>query len=520
MNINNLPVEVLVSIFKYIPSNDIFLYKNSICKIWNTILNIPTFNKIRKLDLKGRLVNENINNFCKILSKNNVLKELDISSNGLNDIEIKIILDSLTNGLRILKLEDNNFSSEGINYVCSYVLRNNDKLELSLSKNYINTNSVSSISDHIGYVTKLNLSNTNLNSYGCKCLLNCSRSIYLHIESLDLSSNMIGKLNVIQISKFIVNARSLNAINLSNNNLCSSGIYNLCIGLNNSNISSLDISDNRIGSKAGNYLFEVLSQNTRIDCLNISNNMLCVTSGNLDSILTSDKVYKLLDISSNKIRFNRYEDLFSHEYNIKSLLVKNTSMSVEDFKWLMTKVGLECDLNLADNNVSSFKIDIYIHFSCVSSIVLRNNNLTDYDVYIISFVIFNNGNLKCIDLKQNNKITEKGLIYILNSLPYNGSLKRLYVDIHTKSIVSKESIEYLSKNSVYVNVLDKSKYVTYTKQNFCPDGVVDYIYVLCTILKFNIVLERLDVSIYQEVPYNKDIIILRNKKDYVFMSYK
>lgn len=197
------------------------------------ILNCPNIINLSITD--SNLDETSIPNIIKIIEFMKSLKILDLSGNSLKENGVKLLGESLKNNKNLvsLNLNNNKIENNGGFYLADSLIKNNALEKLFLAGNRINENSLSSLLSVIG------------NKH-------CS------VKHLDISDNNLGFEDFKCISEFFLMNSNLTSLNVSNNLIDPVSANYLSLSLKNSNISILHFENNQLNEESSPLLLNYL----------------------------------------------------------------------------------------------------------------------------------------------------------------------------------------------------------------------------------------------------------------------
>ena len=400
---------------------------------------------LQKLDLSSNnLSTSDAIKIFKGMKNISKLKAINISHNmidcGAAD-ELVIVL-SHNNNLQSLDMSYNHLDSEG----CIKIMNEmNDKLclkKIDISYNLVTFEAANSIAEFLSHITELEELTISGNDFHKSCLFKKLENKTVELTLLDISSTL---LDVDDIVTGLMHNTKLEAIDLSNNKLLSSGIIAICHSMKNIlNLKKIDISHNCVNFEAANDIANVLSLNANLQELNLNNNTLqsCgiitifnkmnnVKLTHLD--ISSNKItdeaandiaifllqnnnLKVLDLSYNLIRTRGTRIIFGNVDTIFSLKVLNLSgnelydEAVDTMATFISQNPLLEEFDISKNyiqGVGAVKIFKAIQ-NCpgILKVNMSNNQITDKAGYEIASVISKVTKLREVDLAYNKLSTE------------------------------------------------------------------------------------------------------------------
>ncbi|KAL1261167.1 hypothetical protein QQF64_008994 [Cirrhinus molitorella] len=193
-----------------------------------------------------------------LASNTSHLKELDLSQNSLNDVEIMLLSAGLENPsckLEKLKLLNCGLTEQGCTALASALRSNPSHLrELDLSENslsYLHTMLLSAVMENPCWkLETLKLMNCSLTDDGCSALISALRSNPSHLRELDLSKNNLSYLDIMLLCAAMeIPYWKLETLRLKDCGLTEEGYGTLASALrsNPSHLRELDLSGNKVG---------------------------------------------------------------------------------------------------------------------------------------------------------------------------------------------------------------------------------------------------------------------------------
>ncbi|XP_034078603.1 ribonuclease inhibitor-like isoform X9 [Gymnodraco acuticeps] len=307
------------------------------------------------------------------------LRDLDLSSNKLQDYEVKLLSDLLESPdcrLETLRLKDCSLSRTSCFHLASALKSNPSHLrDLDLSSNKLQDYDVEVLSDFLKSpdcrLETLRLKDCSLSGTSCFHLASALKS---HLRDLDLSSNKLQDYDVEVLSDFLKSPDCrLKTLRLKDCSLSGMSCFHLASALksNPSHLRDLDLSSNKLQDYDVEVLSDFLkSPDCRLETLRLKDCSLSGTSCfHLASALKSNPSHlRDLDLSSNKLQDYDVEVLSdfleSPDCRLKTLRLKDCSLS-----------GMSC-FHLA----SALKSNP----SHLRDLDLSSNKLQDYDVEVLS----------------------------------------------------------------------------------------------------------------------------------------
>ena len=243
------------------------------------------------LDISYNGIEKNgIESICDYLKSNTNLKHLLIGGNYICDDGLKILIDFLINNetkIERLSIENNNFTNEVANDISNLISKKPNLISLNLKSNNLENKGIETILKNPDFnITTINISNNNITSIQkISNLINNNKSLIhlfidccnLNKESLRVTSSNLNTSPVVYIKNILLNE--------------------------NSNLISLSLHQCKINDNI-NLIFEGLTENKKIEMINLSKNNLGYYKKQFQSIipcLSQNKTLKAINLDSNHL---------------------------------------------------------------------------------------------------------------------------------------------------------------------------------------------------------------------------
>ena len=271
--------------------------------------------------------------------------------------------------LEAINISHNMITDEAAEYLASVLSRSNKLKTLDLSSNLFKDGAFVSIFQrlkNIVYLRKLSISCNEISTKGARSIA-MFLSHNSNLEELDLGNNFM------QTSDFIVVFKSLRHI---------------------SSLKKLYINDNMITDEAAEDIAVVLSQNTKLEELDVSGNNL-QTAGVI-------KIFHGIKHTLTLAKFNIAHNMFTDEA---------TKYIVD---CLSNKSNLK-ELNLSNTNINEATIFQAVELLNLTKFIFSCNTITKEMTDEVSEFLSNCGNLQTLDLGYTN-LQAAGSIDVLNAV--------------------------------------------------------------------------------------------------------
>ncbi|OMJ73219.1 hypothetical protein SteCoe_28130 [Stentor coeruleus] len=212
---------------------------------------------------------------------------------------------------------------------------------------------------------------------------------------------------------------------LSNNKIKDpEGIEYLCVGIKNTQIEYLDLSNNRISDNAMDFIVDLI-ENSSLVSLNLDNNL--ITKGNLPAVLCKNDKIQYFSISFNPLSYEFVSDLLNG-------LILNKSLKTLNIKGLKLEGPAPIKENSSGHLTKKEAVIIKLAY------VLRFSHLTVLSIDIDSNSLVQLEELEKTLVKYNSKLislNSEGLDW--KSVPYNTPLLGISRALKANLWLSKNS---------------------------------------------------------------------------------
>ena len=301
---------------------------------------------------------EGISYFLHLIENNTNLINLDISYNGIEKNGIESLCDYLKSNtnLKHLLIGGNYICDDGLKILINFLINNETKIErLSLENNNITSEVANDISDLISKkpnLISLNLKSNDLEEKGVEIIL---KNQDFNLTSINISNNNITSIE--KILNLINNNTSLNhlfidccnlkkeSLKISSNNLNVSpvGLIKNILLNENSNLISLSLHQCKINDNI-NLIFEGLTNNQKIDIINLSRNNLGYYKKQFQSIiscLNTNKTLKSINLDSNHLDndcLTMILDGLKDNDTLKAISLNNNDFTIDGINNFVSKI--------------------------------------------------------------------------------------------------------------------------------------------------------------------------------------
>ena len=442
-------------------------------------LNIST---LQSIDISGQSIDDQSVFYIAFglsLQNNAVLKSLNMSHNGITDLGLLAVGNSLKgNTIHDLDVSNNLFTSQGmINFL--KINQNLGLQKLNVSGLSISDKDANDISDFVN------------NSQTLLCFI-MSKPVGFSSEGARMFVDALDKDNA-----------TLQILNISEMNLTDDGAPALSCFIKNNVVSEMCLSRNRITEKGAKILAKAIKNNTSLTVFDISENwienkgIVCflkkvskskdsnlrkflVTGNMITTSCTKQIQEKLKKISAPLIVCSSKSDLI---LNGNKLIIKMARFTISN-----SEVLKDSDSELAVKEIPDAEYRIKFVCSCLSdncyltSIKLSKMEITNESAEKLAKVIECNVVLEDLDISD-NLLGDNGVCIISNSLKHNRTLQTLNI---SKNGISSDGAEKLADALVHKENC-RLKKLNISENDISGPSIV-------AILDSNSSLEELDVS--------------------------
>ncbi|XDV23182.1 hypothetical protein PO909_027873 [Leuciscus waleckii] len=438
---------------------------------------MDSHSKVEKIKLNNyEMTKKSCAVLATVLSKNTILKEMDLNNSRLLDSGVKEICEGLkTSKLKILKLSNCSITEEGYKALAS-ALRSNPShlIELDLTGNDPGKSGVKELND------LLQDQNCQLKTLGflapaadeaCQYLTGIVGKNLLLLRELNLSEHKLEDSNVKKLAALLQDRHcQLNTLQLNNNSITEEGCSALTSAVNSnpSNLIELDLSGNKLGN-SGIMSICPLLKNTqcRLEKLKLSNCSITEEGYKaLASALRSNPSHLIeLDLTGNDPGQSGVKELLdvAHKPDCKLTPIFFKSPAALEACEYLTKVLGKSPLLLTELDLSGDKLGdldgeklsalLMDSHSKVEKMKLNNYEMTKKSCAVLATVLSKNTTLKEMDLN-NSRLLDSGVKEICKGLK-NSKLKILKL---SKCRITEEGYKALASalrsNSSHLIELD------------------------------------------------------------------
>ena len=437
------------------------LCSKAICKILNKL----NPSALIKFNIShNNISDEAACDIANFLSKCTKLEVLNLSHNSLHDTSAKIICKTNLPNLISFDISHNKISIAGADDVAKFLSRNSLMKEYNLSGNgllelaMINIFKNKQVVQSVFSLSELNISHSNvINERVNKLIavLLCST----HLRKLDLSYNNLSTSDAANIFKGLENNSSLEIIDVSHNMITDEAAHNLATVLSQNNkIRSLDFSFNYLTESGAIVVFKGMTNSLNLRELNIGHNLINDEAAeSMSIVLSKNKNLHSLDLSYNYFGSETFVKLFNYlntmkRIKLRKLNISGNKITATAVRNIAVFLSHNCELEEFDfgNNgmqaAGLIKIFENISLRGLKRICFNDNMVTDEAASHIATVLKRNTELKEINMS-GNKLLSDGIKVIFRGMKNILKLTQVNISHNCISFEAADDIAIvLSKN--------------------------------------------------------------------------
>lgn len=350
-------------------------------------------------------------------TKKQFLKIFDMSSSSIGPKATEVICNLILkhDHIRSINLAGNSIGNKGATSIAQLLFQTNRIISLDLSSNGIQDRGLYALfyalhtNTSVFSLTIGSSTSVARNSVGQEAAKELAGVLQTNqvLSELDLSSAEITGDIMITIAKGLELNHSLHVLNLSNNNICSKGCRKVLQAIVNSNIVTLNLSNNAIKDDIAPDFIKYITKNKAVKYLNISSNQLtkAFTKAITPAFANYSQIVEL-NISHNPLTGAGIDELgpaLAMNTNIKTL---NVSMCQIDY------TGFKSFCNKLKDNYS------------LNTLILSHNPIGDDGAKCLAAVLKEHHLIKELDLEM-TEITDVGGDILVPAIGSSKSLEKV-----------------------------------------------------------------------------------------------
>ena len=326
---------------------------------------------------------------AKSLHSTRAIKKFSISNNRITDKAASDVSAVISNNIHLqeVNLGYNDLQASDIIKIAGSLQKISSLIKLYINHNSITHEAADDIAAVIACNTSLqeiDVSGNDLQARGAKKIAKALRKIYA-LEKLNLSNNNITGEAADDIAAAI-SCTKLQEIDISENNL-TAGVQKIMKALQGINtLKKLCLGNNNITSEAADDIAAVVSSNTKLQEINISeNNLLTIGVRKIMKALQGINTLGKLCLRNNNITGEAADDIaavVSHNTKLQEIDISKNNLIASVRKIMKALQGINTlgKLCLSSNNITGEAADdiaaVVSHNTKLQEIDISNNNLT------------------------------------------------------------------------------------------------------------------------------------------------
>ena len=352
-----------------------------------------------------------------VLSHNTKLKQLYLSHNKLSALGAIKIFKGLTNisNLISLYISHNMITDEAANDTVTFLLHNTDLKELDLSHNNLSTVGVIKICTGMRNISKLRMLNISHNKISDEAADDIAKvlSHNSNLQTLDISSNYLTSVCFAKILHQTKNMICLMKLDISCNKITID---------NNATFNSKPEEFNRVDHTTRAAKVISMESISSLKDMNFSNILITgVVLDNLAAVLSQNTKIEVLDISNNNLQTSGTIKIFQNITHITTLTKLNIAHNMidDDATEYIGTVLSNCselvEINISNNNFYTLNILDCLMFSNLIKVNFSNNNISEHTLSEFSDFLSSCTKLEELNLSNTNLQTA-GAIKLFKNL--------------------------------------------------------------------------------------------------------
>ena len=424
-------IALVVKSNKYLEK--LWLYNNNLkCSAIAILQSLSTISTLKLLNINNTQITDEAGEaLASVVTRNIRLEELHLSNNNFGEgmLVVTKALQEITS-LRSIDLGNTNISKEASSEI-PLVVKSNKYLErLWLHNNNLKCSAITILQSlsTISTLKLLNISNAQTKDEAGEALA----SVIIHnkaLEELHLADNNLGE-GILIVINTLQQITSLRSINLGNNNISREASGELALVIqSNMHLEKLWLENNNLRCSAIAIL-QSLSTISTLKLLNIHNTQITNEAAEpLASVVTGNTGLEELHLSDNNLGEGMLvvTKALQQITLLRSLYLGNTNISKEAANEIPLVVKSNQHLEklwLNNNNLNCSGIAILQSLSTISSLtllVINNTQITNEATEALASVVTHNTGLEVLLLNNNN--LGEGMLVVMKALQQITSLR-------------------------------------------------------------------------------------------------
>ena len=415
------------------------------------------FTNLIRLNASGGIISDEVAEaFAEALSENTKLKELDLSDNNLHEEGINKIFDGLkVSTLLKLNISNNNITHKAAEYIATFLSRNTNLEELDISyNNLLSAGAIKICSTDISSLITFNISHNYIMVEAANDIATfLSQNTKLRVAGLSYSYLHGCVFKVLQNVSIITSLkiRNCSVVNEVADELSAALLHNI-------SLRELDLSYNNLSTSDAVKIFKAMKNIITLKVVNLVHNLLTdEAADDLAIIISQNTKLEELDVSCNNLQITGTIKIFqaiSHLSTLRKFNIAHNVVTDEAIHYLSSNIKLK-ELNLSHVNLDNPITLKHCKFTSLNKFNLSNNNISMQSANDISLFLSQCSNLQVLDLSYTNLQSPGGI----EVLDWPGNFNLTKFNISGNGITTNAAgkiVKFLSKNNVGLEELDLS----------------------------------------------------------------
>ena len=349
-----------------------------------------------------------------LLSHNTKLQKLDLSGNDLQELGYKRIFKSLQiiSNLSLLKVSYSSVVNEAADQLATLLLHNIFLRELDLRYNNLSTSDAVKIFSglkNISNLVTIDISHNMITDEAAEIIatvLSCNNKL----QSLDLSCNHFTSEGFVNIFEHLKNIVYLKKLYIGSNEITIKAAHSiatvLCL---NSKLEELDLSNNILQTPGTIIIFKSLRRYLNLKKIYINDNMITdEAADDIAVVLSQSTQLEELDISCNDLQTEGIIKIFEgikHISTLTKLNIAHNMITDEAGKYILDVLSSNSklkELNLSHINFENASYFKNLKLANLNKFIFNSNNIHEQNTNEISHFLSHCTNLQVLELSDTN----------------------------------------------------------------------------------------------------------------------
>ena len=426
------------------------LQASGITKVLRSLQKISSLTKL--YINHNNITNEAADDIATVVSCNAHLQELHLGSNDFQASGITKVLRSLQKISSLLKLciNHSNITDKAADDIAAVISCNTHLQELDLASNDLRALGITKISrslQTISSLIKLCINHNNITDKAADdiaAVISCNT----HLQELDLASNDLRASGITKISKSLQKISSLIKLHVNHNNITNEAADDIAAVIScNTYLQELDLGSNDLRASGITKISRSLQKTLLIKLYINHNNITDEAADDIATVISCNTHLQELDLSNNDLRTSGITKVLRSLQKISSLIKlcinhnKITDKAADDIAAVVSCNTHLQELNISRNDLRISGITIILRslqkISSLIKLYINHNNITNEAADDIAAVISCNTHLQELNISRND-LRISGITKILRSLQKISLLTKLYIN---HNIITNEAAD-------------------------------------------------------------------------------